>query len=80
MTSDSGAGWSPVDDLPANWQDLVAAELSPLRDVWRDQASELRDSEAIVQFNERLAREWAQLFPQRFYIELQRAGAAGSER
>ncbi len=59
MTSDSGAGWSPVDDLPANWQDLVATELSPLRDVWRDQASELRGSEAIAEFNERLAREWA---------------------
>ena len=28
---------------------------------------------------ERLAEEWAQLFPQRFYIELQRAGAAGNE-
>ena len=28
---------------------------------------------------ERLAGEWAQLFPQRFYIELQRAGAAGNE-
>ncbi|OGA34623.1 MAG: DNA polymerase III subunit alpha [Betaproteobacteria bacterium RIFCSPLOWO2_12_FULL_64_23] len=28
---------------------------------------------------ERLAREWAQLFPQRFYIELQRAGAAAAE-
>ena len=28
---------------------------------------------------ERLAREWAQAFPQRFYIELQRAGAASTE-
>ena len=28
---------------------------------------------------ERLAREWARLFPQRFYIELQRAGAPAAE-
>ncbi len=28
---------------------------------------------------DRLAREWARLFPQRFYIELQRAGAPGAE-
>jgi len=28
---------------------------------------------------ERLAGEWAQLFPQRFYIELQRCGAAATE-
>ena len=28
---------------------------------------------------ERLAQEWAQLFPQRFYIELQRAGAPNAE-
>ena len=28
---------------------------------------------------ERLAREWGKLFPQRFYIELQRAGAASAE-
>ncbi|TSA10728.1 MAG: DNA polymerase III subunit alpha [Betaproteobacteria bacterium] len=28
---------------------------------------------------ELLAREWAQLFPRRFYIELQRAGAASTE-
>ena len=38
---------------------------------------------ALMQDNvaqaERLAREWGTLFPQRFYIELQRAGAASAE-
>jgi DNA polymerase-3 subunit alpha len=38
---------------------------------------------ALMQDNvaqaERLAREWGKLFPQRFYIELQRAGAASAE-
>jgi len=38
---------------------------------------------ALMQDNiaqaERLAQEWAQLFPQRFYVELQRAGAAATE-
>src|SRR5512133_461601 len=32
-----------------------------------------------VALAERLAGEWAQLFPQRFYIELQRCGAAATE-
>lgn len=51
--------WHPLGNLPQDWRDLVADELGPLKDVWREQASELRDSAALTQFNERLAREWA---------------------
>lgn len=51
--------WSQTQDLPQDWQDLVAEELLPLKEVWDEQASELHDSQALTEFNERLTREWA---------------------
>ncbi|MCL4776534.1 MAG: Fic family protein [Gammaproteobacteria bacterium] len=51
--------WQSVSDIPDNWQDLVNPELGTLRDVWLEQAAALRDSQALKDFNARLAREWA---------------------
>lgn len=55
----NNAVWSRISDVPSNWRDFVAVELGPLRDVWKEQAAELRESAALAQFNERLTREWA---------------------
>jgi Fic family protein len=51
--------WRTVDDLPSNWAELASGELETLRDVWRDQAKQLKANKALKEFNERLAREWA---------------------
>lgn len=51
--------WRPIEDLPPDWQDLTGEELVPLKRVWEEQALQLRETEALQQFNERLAREWA---------------------
>jgi Fic family protein len=51
--------WSPIEDLPHDWEVLASEELVPLQQVWSEQASHLRDTQALQTFNERLAREWA---------------------
>ena len=51
--------WKPIEDLPADWKPLASAELASLAEIWREQAQKLKRSEALLEFNERLAREWA---------------------
>lgn len=51
--------WQPIEDLPQDWQNLASSELKALAEVWQTQATRLRDSDAVKQFNERLSREWA---------------------
>ncbi len=51
--------WKPIEDLPGNWPELVSSELGSLAEVWKTQATRLHESQAVKQFNERLAREWA---------------------
>ena len=29
--------WQPIEDLPANWQNLANSELPPLVTVWNEQ-------------------------------------------
>ncbi len=66
-------------ELRKEW--LAAAAVDGLLALSGAQAGDIGG--ALMQDNaaqaERLAREWAQLFPRRFYIELQRAGAASTE-
>lgn len=51
--------WKPIEDLPPDWSELASKELESLAAIWKDSAAELRESEALLQFNERLRREWA---------------------
>ncbi|MBI4673987.1 MAG: Fic family protein [Chloroflexi bacterium] len=55
----SSEQWEPIQDLPANWQQLASSELESLASIWKDQAGRLYQTQALVEFNERLRREWA---------------------
>ena len=51
--------WTPIADLPENFLDLASDELSPLAEIWSEQSERLKETETLVQFNQRLGREWA---------------------
>ncbi len=55
----AATSWKPIEDLPENWLTLVSTELGSLAEIWKTQAIKLHTSEALKQFNDRLAREWA---------------------
>ncbi|MBD2771036.1 Fic family protein [Iningainema tapete] len=48
-----------IEDLPKNWNELVATELESLAAIWKSQAKKLKESDAVRKFNEQLSREWA---------------------
>ena len=54
-----GHAWRPIEDLPADWQDLADAGLGRLADDWRRNREGIGAEGAIAEFNERLKREWA---------------------
>ena len=54
-----GHAWRPIEDLPADWQDLADADLRRLAADWRTMREGLGAEGAIAEFNERLKREWA---------------------
>jgi hypothetical protein len=51
--------WSPITDLSDDWQGLSIPELPSLARVWAEQHDRLKQSKAVKDFNERLAREWS---------------------
>lgn len=51
--------WTPIQDLPSDWEKLVQPDLESLAKIWVDQASKLKRSASLVHFNERLRREWS---------------------
>ncbi len=51
--------WRPIDDLPPNWIELASKELESLATIWKESAANLKESDALLRFNERLRREWA---------------------
>ncbi|MBI5154996.1 Fic family protein [Candidatus Poribacteria bacterium] len=51
--------WQPLTDLPENWRDQGSPELATLASIWREQASDLKKSDALKRFQERLSRQWA---------------------
>lgn len=51
--------WTPISDLPDNWQSLCISELASLAKVWGEQHVQLKESNAVKDFNERLLREWS---------------------
>ncbi|HEY5026766.1 MAG TPA: Fic family protein, partial [Candidatus Angelobacter sp.] len=51
--------WEPITDLPQDWSSLTDGELGPLLQFWKDQRTDLEQSGALVNFSQRLAREWS---------------------
>lgn len=51
--------WQPIKDLPDDWQDMALDDLEALADIWQEQRANLRNSDALRQFNTRLQRQWA---------------------
>ena len=58
MTS-FGHSWAPLLDLLPGDIGAASDELPALASVWTDERERLGDDQALVQFNERLQREWA---------------------
>ncbi len=54
-----GYKWSPITDLPQDWESMCNPELYSLASVWLEQHSQLKESRAVKEFNERLLREWS---------------------
>ena len=51
--------WKPIDDLPDNWPSISVPELSSLASVWAEQREQLKESQALREFNDRLIRQWS---------------------
>ncbi len=51
--------WKPIQDLPSDWGELTPSGLESLAEIWKERAEQLKDSESLKVFNERLNREWA---------------------
>ena len=51
--------WKPIEDLPEDWQDMVADDLQSLASIWIEQSARLKASEALKRFNDQLRRQWA---------------------
>jgi len=58
-TNDIGYTWTPITDLPENWQSLCNPELASLALVWAEQHVQLKQFKSVQEFNERLVREWS---------------------
>lgn len=54
-----GHPWEPIVDLTSADLSAASDELPALASVWRDERERFGDDQALVQFNERLQREWA---------------------
>lgn len=54
--------WNPetgITDLEGNPGELSASEIPGIKAVWTDQRERLRDSTQLLEFTEKLSREWA---------------------
>ncbi len=51
--------WKPIDDLPENWADLVSTEIESLAQAWQQNYQDLKDTQLLDNFNEKLRREWS---------------------
>ena len=51
--------WSPIEDLPRGGAELGSGELRALAEVWTEQKGRLQSGRSLLEFNERLSREWA---------------------
>lgn len=51
--------FQPITDLPSDWPRLQSIELRSLAETWQDQYEQLKESQALKKFNEKLVREWS---------------------
>jgi Fic family protein len=53
--------WTPIQDLPENWQSLGAPELNSLAALWQEQSEKFKkgSNSALENLNAQLCREWA---------------------
>jgi len=51
--------WHPINDLPRNWREFLDADLSVLALSWSERSQQLKASQKLKEFNERLSRQWA---------------------
>lgn len=59
MTRPHTHNWTPIEDLPADWQSLAKVELANYVQVWQEEKARLEGTEAYDEFLQRLRREWA---------------------
>lgn len=52
-------GWRPIEDLPDDWEALREQDVESLARVWDEESVRLKSTDALVEFNKRLAREWS---------------------
>lgn len=48
-----------IEDLPEDWPRLRTPGLENLAEIWKEQSSTLQSRDALIEFNQRLRREWA---------------------
>ncbi len=51
--------WKPIEDLPGDWPQLADGQAQAVVKVWKDRASELRETSAYREFLVKLRRQWA---------------------
>ena len=51
--------WSPITDLPENWQALITEDLASLAAIWQNRRLQLEGSKALTTFIVQLQRQWA---------------------
>lgn len=59
MVQSRSHSWSPIEDLPGNWQELIDTRVTGLAQAWQDQSVELKENAAIREFVARLCRQFA---------------------
>lgn len=60
MLPPHGRLWSPIEDLPDDWESkLVNPQTQAHVQVWSEQAAELRERRLFKQFLEKLQRQWS---------------------
>ena len=51
--------WCPIEDLPIDWEQMKNDEIPRLFEIWKEQVTRLKETEALKRFNEKLKRRWA---------------------
>lgn len=56
---DNCIDWKPITDLQNDWQNLANQDLIALANAWREREHNLKDSEELNEFNQKLIRAWS---------------------
>lgn len=51
--------WTPIEDLPTNYDDLASKDLQGLAEIWNEESARLANSDSLRNFNEEIGRRWA---------------------